>query len=88
VIAAADLAASVDDWQRWLRHERRASAHTLAAYRRDLASFLMFLSGHLGRAACLADLAALTRADFRAWLTARGAIDLQASSDRARLQRR
>jgi integrase/recombinase XerC len=80
VIAAADLAASVDDWQRWLRHERRASPHTLAAYRRDLASFLTFLSGHLGRATCLADLAALTRADFRAWLAARSAAELQASS--------
>ena len=80
VIAAADLAASVDDWQRWLRHERRASPHTLAAYRRDLASFLAFLSGHLGRAACLADLAALTRADFRAWLAARGAAELRATS--------
>jgi integrase/recombinase XerC len=80
VIAAADLAASVDDWQRWLRHERRASPHTLAAYRRDLGSFLTFLSGHLGRAACLADLAALARADFRAWLAARGAAGLQASS--------
>jgi integrase/recombinase XerC len=80
VIAAADLAASVDDWQRWLRHERRASPHTLAAYRRDLASFLAFLGGHLGKPACLADLAALTRADFRAWLAARSAAELQASS--------
>ena len=80
MIAAADLAAGIDDWQRWLRHERRASSHTLAAYRRDLASFLTFLSGHLGRAACLADLAALTRADFRAWLAARGAAELQATS--------
>ncbi|MGH6959676.1 MAG: site-specific integrase, partial [Dongiaceae bacterium] len=80
MIAAADLAASVDDWQRWLRHERRASPHTLTAYRRDLASFLTFLTGHLGKPACLADLAALTRADFRAWLAARNAADLQASS--------
>ncbi len=80
VIAAADLAASVDDWQRWLRHERRASPHTLTAYRRDLASFLTFLTGHLGKPACLADLAALARADFRAWLAARSATELQASS--------
>jgi integrase/recombinase XerC len=80
VIAAADLAAGIDDWQRWLQHERRASLHTLAAYRRDIASFLTFLSGHLGKPACLADLAALTRADFRAWLAARSATELQASS--------
>jgi integrase/recombinase XerC len=80
VSAAADLAAGIEDWQRWLRHERRASAHTLAAYRRDLAGFLSFLSGHLGKPACLADLAGLTRADFRAWLAARSASALQATS--------
>jgi integrase/recombinase XerC len=80
VIAAADLAAGIDDWQRWLKHERRASPHTLAAYRRDLAGFLSFLAGHLGKPACLADLAALTRADFRAWLAARSASELQATS--------
>jgi integrase/recombinase XerC len=80
VIAAADLAAGIDDWQRWLRHERRASPHTLVAYGRDLAAFLSFLSGHLGKPACLADLAILARADFRAWLAARSAAELQASS--------
>ena len=80
VIAAADLAAGIEDWQRWLKHERRASPHTLAAYRRDLASFLTFLAGHLGQPAGLADLAQLARADFRAWLAARNAGDLQASS--------
>ena len=80
MIAAADLAAVVDRWQRWLTHERRASAHTLAAYRRDLAGFLSFLAGHLGKPACLADLPALTRADFRAWLAARSAAELQATS--------
>ena len=80
VIAAADLAVGVEDWRRWLKHERRASPHTLAAYGRDLASFLMFLAGHLGKPAGLVDLAALTRADFRAWLAARSASELQASS--------
>ena len=80
VTAAADLAATVEDWQRWLSHERRASSHTLAAYRRDLAAFLTFLAEHLGKPARLADLADLTRADFRAWLAARSADDLQASS--------
>jgi integrase/recombinase XerC len=80
VIAAADLAAGIDDWLRWLKHERRASPHTLAAYRRDLAAFLSFLSGHLGKPACLADLAVLARADVRAWLAARSAAELEASS--------
>jgi integrase/recombinase XerC len=80
VIAAADLAAGIDDWQRWLKHERRASPHTLAAYRRDLAAFLSFLAGHLGKPACLADLPVLARADFRAWLASRSAAELQAAS--------
>jgi integrase/recombinase XerC len=80
VIAAADLAAGIDDWQRWLKHVRRASPHTLAAYRHDLAAFLAFLGGHLGKPAGLGDLAALARADFRAWLAARSATELKASS--------
>jgi integrase/recombinase XerC len=80
VIAAPDLAASVDDWQRWLKHERRASAHTLAAYRRDLASFLAFLASHLGKQPALADLSRLARLDVRGWLAARAAAGLQAAS--------
>jgi integrase/recombinase XerC len=78
--AAADVSAAVEDWQRWLRHERRASPHTLDAYRRDLAAFLAFLTGHLGKPTALADLGRLTRADFRGWLADRSAADLQASS--------
>jgi integrase/recombinase XerC len=78
--AAADLAAAAEDWQRWLAHERRASAHTLSAYRRDLAAFLAFLSGHLGKPPALADLARLTRADLRGWLSARKEAGLKASS--------
>jgi integrase/recombinase XerC len=78
--AAADHSAAVEDWQHWLLHERRASPHTLAAYRRDLAAFLAFGAGHLGKPLALADLGRLTRADFRGWLAARNAADLQASS--------
>jgi len=78
--AAADLAAAVADWQRWLRHERRASPHTLGAYGRDLAAFLAFLARHLGKPPALADLPRLTRADVRGWLAMRSAAELQASS--------
>ncbi len=70
--AAPDAAAQIDAWRDWLRHERRAAAHTLDAYGRDLAGFFRFMAEHLGRPPTLADLAALGRGDFRAWLAHRG----------------
>jgi integrase/recombinase XerC len=63
-----DLAASIEDWERWLKHERRYSHHTLSAYSLDLAHFLQFIHSHLGKAVSLADLDALQRSDHRAWL--------------------
>jgi integrase/recombinase XerC len=79
-VIAADTAAARDDWLAWLRHERRGSPHTLAAYGRDLGAFLAFMTGHLGQPAGLAELSALSRADFRSWLAARGGERLTASS--------
>ena len=70
-LAAPDLTAAITDWQSWLRDERRASAHTCAAYGRDLSQFLNFTAGHLGSAPRLRDLSELRPADFRAWLAAR-----------------
>jgi integrase/recombinase XerC len=52
----------------WLAHERRGSALTVEAYGADLASFLGFLTRHLGGEPDLGALAALRGADFRAWL--------------------
>jgi integrase/recombinase XerC len=78
--AASDLRAQVDSWQAWLRHEKRAAGHTLAAYARDLEAFLAFLTEHLGHAPRLADLRALTRGDFRSWLAHRAGDGLQATS--------
>lgn len=71
VTADAALRQAVDDWRRWLVHERRASDHTVAAYTRDLGAFLGFLQAHLGAPPRLADLDALTVADFRAWMARR-----------------
>ncbi len=70
VSAAADVQAAIDAWRMWLRAERRASSHTLAAYERDLFQFFHFLAEHLGGAPSLADLRRLRTADFRAWLAA------------------
>ncbi len=69
--ATPDLADAIAQWQDWLAAERRASPHTLAAYGRDLAAFLDFLAEHRGAVPSLAELAALTAADFRAYLARR-----------------
>jgi integrase/recombinase XerC len=55
----------------WLADEKRASPHTLAAYRRDIAGFEAFLTDHLGAVPDLSTLRALTAGDFRAWLAFR-----------------
>jgi integrase/recombinase XerC len=69
--AAPDLVRAIALWDAWLADERRASLHTLAAYGRDLAQFLDFLTEHSGRVPGLQDLAALEPRDFRAALAAR-----------------
>ena len=71
--AAADLQQVVDGWLERLAYERRYSAHTVAAYRRDVADFLHFLREHLGGPADLAALGTLSVRDFRAWLARRAA---------------
>jgi integrase/recombinase XerC len=78
--AAPDLAAAIEAWQRWLKHERRASPHTVAAYHRDILAFLAFLTLHHGQPPLLGDLDRLTRADLRSWLAARATEGLQATS--------
>jgi integrase/recombinase XerC len=71
--AAEDLRAAIGLWVAWLAGERRASPHTVAAYGRDLAFFLDFLTGHLGDTPSLATLAALSATDYRAYLAHRAA---------------
>jgi len=78
--AAEDLRAAIAAWAAWLSGERRASAHTVAAYGRDLAFFLDFLTEHLGEPPALATFAELSAADFRAWLARRAAEGIARSS--------
>ena len=58
-------------WLAALAHERRASAHTLDAYRGDLTLFLHFVTRHIGEAPDVAALGALRPADIRGFLASR-----------------
>ncbi len=78
--AAPDLLAAIEDWQTWLRSERRAAPNTSTAYLSDLTRFLGFATQHLGGQPTLADLAALRPADFRAWLAAQATSGLSRST--------
>ena len=69
--AEPSVIAAIQEWQDWLRHERRASEHTLTGYAHDLSAFLAFLGEHLGYAPGLKELAGLSAIDFR------GSIGLQ-----------
>ena len=66
-----DLAAAIAAWRAWLAEEKRAAAHTQAAYARDLADFLAAMAAHLGGPVGLAELRGLRTADFRGWLARR-----------------
>jgi len=55
-------------WLEWLAYERRAAAHTLDGYSRDVAQFLTFLTAHLGFTPGIQELDGLSAMDFRAWL--------------------
>jgi integrase/recombinase XerC len=78
--ADSELQTAIVLWQTWLVAERRASAHTVAAYARDLAAFLDFLTVHRGEVPSPALLGALSPADFRAFLAARAGDGLKRSS--------
>jgi integrase/recombinase XerC len=59
-------AASIEDFLRYVRVERRLSVNTEAAYRRDLTDFLVFLCGHMsGSDWTWSD---VDRLDIRSWL--------------------
>ncbi len=78
--ASDELRAAIGVWTAWLAGERRASPHTVAAYGRDLAAFLDFLTGHLGALPDLAAIEALRPADYRAFLASRAANGIEPSS--------
>lgn len=70
-VAAKDVAHEAERWLMHLASERHLSPATLEVYARDVASFLVFLSEHLGGKPSLASLMKLEPADVRAFLAAR-----------------
>lgn len=70
---AADgrLKTAIEEWQRWLKTEKRCSGHTAAAYGRDLAAFLKFLQEYTAKTPSFDILAKMEVTDFRAYLAAR-----------------
>ncbi len=78
--ARADLAAAIEQWLSWLAHERRASAHTVDGYLRDLKDLLKFLETYRGETPTLAAFAAADRNDFRAWMSDRSQRGIEAAS--------
>jgi integrase/recombinase XerC len=80
IFLAADAAAAAQAWLSSLRAERRMAAKTIEAYGRDLGQFAAFLADHLGAAATLADLEALTASDFRAFMARRRSSGVESRS--------
>jgi integrase/recombinase XerC len=70
-LASPDVAAEITRWLGYLGGERRMSAKTLEAYRRDVTQFLDFLAIHLADTPTLKQLAKLAPADVRAFMAAR-----------------
>ncbi len=69
--AEPGLKAAMDQWWDWLRHEKRASEHTVTGYGHDLNGFLRFLINHIGYPPGISDLESLSASDFRAFLSMR-----------------
>lgn len=76
-----ELSTALMGWLHQLTHNRRASTHSVVAYRQDVTDFLSFLCKHEGGAIGLATLAALSERDVRAWLAERMQRGLAKSSN-------
>lgn len=80
---APDLADALENWVRYLRHEKNVSRHTVRAYTGDVAQFVAFLANHQGQAPGLRALSDTDLKDFRAWMSRR-AMDGAGAATRAR----
>ena len=69
--ASAQATDLMEDWLGQLGAVRGRSAKTVDVYRRDVAGYLGFLTGHMGGTLGLAALGAVSLSDLRAWMAAR-----------------
>jgi len=69
--ATGDMAQETVRWLRQLGAERRLSAKTVEAYRRDVLQFLAFLADYRGGRITLANFARIEPADVRAFMASR-----------------
>src|SRR4029078_9669546 len=70
-MTASSVEAARQAWRDWLKSDRRLAHHTLVAYEHDVATFLGFITGYLGKPPTLDVLGKLKPAEFRAWLAER-----------------
>ena len=75
------LREAITAWLDGLQHTRRASAHSITAYRHDIADCLQFLNTHSGSGIGIDQLAALEERDLRSWLAARVARGMAKTSN-------
>ena len=78
--ASDDLAELLNGFDQWISLERRMAPRSVEAYRRDIRSFLAFLSDYRGRLVEATDLSELDVRDFRSWLASRHGQGLAKSS--------
>ncbi|MCL2469683.1 MAG: tyrosine recombinase XerC [Alphaproteobacteria bacterium] len=78
-----DLQDALLAYRSWLIGQKRASAHTAAAYNSDLLHFLSFIAQHRGGPVRLGHMADLGLGDFRAWLAQRAQQSTAATRARA-----
>jgi integrase/recombinase XerC len=79
-VIAAVWADGLEPWLQKLRVLDGAANNTVAAYARDVARFLAFLTAHRGGSEGLNSLIALDQTDLRAWMAAERARGLSARS--------
>ena len=73
-----DLTHAAHRWLESLESQKRASPHTVRAYRQSMDSFFTFLQGHLDTSPSLDAFSRLSMRDFRAFLASRAADGLEA----------